>query len=90
MGACDRRARACVKDGAGGISLFARDAVAAAGFTVFCSCGTVEPYRRPRVTCAFLERKLRLRPIRSGPYSLLPFSYLAFCRCACGAFGSVL
>ncbi len=84
MGACDPPARACVTDGAGGSSLFARDAVAAAGLAVFARAGRSSLIGLPTRALHLLGAKLRLPPIRSGPYSLIPFPYLAFCRCACG------
>jgi hypothetical protein len=85
----ERRARACVTDCAGGSSLFARDAVAAAGLAVFARAGRSSLIGLPTRALRLLGAKLRLPPIRSGPYSLLPFPHLAFCCCACGAFGSV-
>jgi hypothetical protein len=36
------------------------------------------------------ERSFAIKLGLPGPYGLLPFPYLAFFRCACGAFGSVL
>jgi len=42
--------------------------------------------RRSYLNETFFAIKLGL----PGPYSLLPFPYLAFFRCACGTFGSVL
>ena len=67
MGACDPPARACVTDGAGGSSLFARDAVAAAGLAVFARAGRSSLIGLPTRALRLLGAKLRLPPIRSGP-----------------------
>lgn len=52
-------------------------------FRGVCSCETVEPYRRPRVPCALLERSSVCLHFGSKLYSPLPSPFLSLFRGTC-------